>query len=337
MLAEMNLPFELSAIAVIIGLLVGAAYGALAERSKFCLRRALAGVGIDRQGAFSVWIAGFASAMIGTQLLIAIGIIDLSVHRLMSDDIPFLGAILGGLIFGTGMILTRGCISRLTVLTGTGNLRAILVVVIFGLVANATLKGVFAPLRVIVSDPKITLSSGTFSNIVSPWLWCAIAAIIAVVFISRNPHHPSRIVMGALIGLIVPLCWYVVSVVLFDEFDPKPIEGLSFTLPHADLSFWFTAATAIPANFGIGLILGVMAGALISALTGGRFEWQSFETPRQTGRYALGALMMGFGGVLAGGCSVGAGLAGMAMQSFAALLALGSIMIAGFIAGKLFP
>ena len=123
-------------------------------------------------------------------------------------------------------------------------------------------------------------------------------------------------------GLLVPAAWIGTGLVLYDEFDPIAMESLSFTSPAAETLFWGVASTSIPAGFGVGLVGGVIAGALMLSLLSGRFQWQSFTTPRETGRYLTGAALMGIGGVLAGGCTVGAGLSGIPTLSVAALLAL---------------
>jgi len=141
--------------------------------------------------------------------------------------------------------------------------------------------------------------------------------------------------LGALIGLLVPLAWISTGYVLFDEFDPIAMESLSFTSPSAETLFWTVAASSIPAGFGTGLIGGVILGALISSLSARRFQWQSFESPRQTGRYIAGAALMGIGGVLAGGCTVGAGLSGVPTLSLAAILALISIAVGGALTARL--
>jgi len=120
----------------------------------------------------------------------------------------------------------------------------------------------------------------------------------------------------------VPLGWVGTGLILFDDFDPIALESLSFTAPWADSLFFVIASSAIPANFGTGLVGGTLVGAALLAALRGQFRWQSFTTPRETGRYLAGAVLMAFGGVLAGGCTVGAGLAGIPTLSVAALLAL---------------
>jgi uncharacterized protein len=151
----------------------------------------------------------------------------------------------------------------------------------------------------------------------------------------RSGARPLHLGLAALLGLLVPAAWVGTGFVLVDDFDPIPFESLSFTAPFADTLFWTIASTSISAGFGTGLVGGTLAGALVSALAGRRFRWQSFESPRQTGRYAAGAVLMGVGGVLAGGCTVGAGLAGVPTLSLAAILALLSIAGGALVADRL--
>ncbi|WP_372835367.1 YeeE/YedE thiosulfate transporter family protein, partial [Puniceibacterium confluentis] len=132
-------------VAVLFALILGAAFGLLAERTKFCFRRGL--VGDDRRQAMGVWMTALAVAVFGTQLATFRGWISFDDHRFMASELPLLAIAVGGLLFGAGMVLTRGCVSRLTVLTAGGNLRGLFVLVIFAITAHATLKGILAPLR----------------------------------------------------------------------------------------------------------------------------------------------------------------------------------------------
>ncbi|KKL92680.1 hypothetical protein LCGC14_1882250, partial [marine sediment metagenome] len=127
---------------VLLAALIGLAFGVLAQRTRFCFRRSL--VGEDRRQALGIWLTALALAVIGTQAAVTAGLINFDAHRFMVSEVPLLAIAVGGLLFGAGMVLTRGCISRLTVLTGGGNLRAALVVLVFAVVAHATLKGVLA-------------------------------------------------------------------------------------------------------------------------------------------------------------------------------------------------
>ncbi|MCI5111897.1 MAG: YeeE/YedE family protein [Marivita sp.] len=312
-------------VAVGFALILGAAFGLLAERTKFCFRRSL--VGDDRKQAMGVWLTALAVAILGTQAAVFSGLISFDDHRFMAADLPILAIVLGGLAFGAGMVLTRGCASRLTVLSATGNLRAVFVLLVFAITAHATLKGVLAPVRTTLGS--VTLSLGetvSLSQLPGGGLvWSALLALAALAVALRSGNRAGTLILAAALGALVPLGWVGTGFVLYDDFDPVALESLSFTAPYADTLFWTVASTSIPANFGVGLIGGTVLGALVASLLFGSFQWQSFSTPAETGRYASGAVLMGVGGVLAGGCTVGAGLAGVPTLSIAALLAILSI------------
>ncbi|WP_238369256.1 YeeE/YedE family protein [Heliomarina baculiformis] len=312
-----------------LGLMVGFLFGILAERTKFCFRRSL--VGEDRREAMGVWLMALAVAVLGTQAAVTLGWISFAEHRFLSPSLPVLAIALGGLFFGAGMVLTRGCISRLTVLTGTGNLRAITVILVFAITAHATLKGVLAPLRVGLGSVTFELGEITSLAVLpgGALLWAGLIAVVCLFIALRSGNSPVMLGLAGLLGLLVPLAWVGTGFILFDEFEPIAMESLSFTLPSAETLFYVVASSAISASFGPGLVGGVLIGAILSSVTFGSFRWQSFATPRQTGRYLTGGAMMGFGGVLAGGCTLGAGLSGVPTLSFAAILAILSIAVGG--------
>ncbi|MBK0328691.1 YeeE/YedE family protein [Rhodobacteraceae bacterium F11138] len=319
-------------VSVLFALALGGLFGILAERTKFCFRRAL--VGDDRRAAAGVWLTALAVAVLGTQAAVAAGWIEFDAHRFMAADLPVLAIALGGLMFGAGMVLTRGCVSRLTVLGGSGNLRALLVLLVFAVVAHATLKGVLAPARVALGSVTVPLGD-TVSLSALPGgalVWAGLIAVAALIYAARSGNGAATLLMAALLGLLVPVAWVGTGYVLLDEFDPIAMESLSFTSPSAETLFFGIAASSIPAGFGTGLVGGVLAGALISSLLSGSFQWQSFDSPRQTGRYMAGAVLMGVGGVLAGGCTVGAGLSGVPTLSLAAILAIVAIAAGGIAA-----
>ncbi len=314
---------------VLFGLGLGLAFGMLAQITRFCLRRAL--VGTDRRAALGVWLAALAVAVLGTQTAVAVGWIGFEDHRFMASELPIAAIALGGLAFGAGMVLTRGCVSRLTVLAGGGNLRAVLVLLVFAITAHATLKGVLAPLRTGLGS--LTVELGSFTSLAvlpgGAWVWAGLIAGGSLLYALRSGAAPLPLVGAAAIGLLVPLGWVGTGFILFDDFDPITMESLSFTSPMSESLFFTVAASAVPAGFGPALVGGVVLGALAASLLRGQFIWQSFEGAAQTGRYLAGAVLMGVGGVLAGGCTLGAGLSGVPTLSIAALLALASIALGG--------
>jgi uncharacterized membrane protein YedE/YeeE len=310
---------------VYFALALGALFGLFAERTKFCFRRAL--IGEDRKQAMGVWLTALAVAVLGTQAAVAQGWITFEDHRFLAADLPLAAILIGGALFGAGMVLTRGCASRLTVLAATGNLRALTVLAVFAIAAHATLKGVLAPVRTTLAAYTAPLGD-TVSLAALPGgalLWAGVIALAALAYALRSGASKLTLLGAALLGALVPLGWVGTGFILYDDFDPIVMESLSFTSPWSETLFWGIASTSIPAGFGVGLIGGVLLGSFASALVARRLEWVSFSSPRETGRYLSGALLMGVGGVLAGGCTVGAGLAGIPTLGIAALLALLSI------------
>jgi uncharacterized membrane protein YedE/YeeE len=319
---------------VLAGVLLGLVFGVAAQISRFCLRRAVAGPLEERKSAGAVWLTALTTAIIAFATANAFGFVAVEDHRLLSADLPAAAIVIGGLMFGAGMVLTRGCVSRLTVLSGTGNLRALLVLVIFAIMAHATIKGVLAPVRTTLGS--LTIEAPFVAFLSSPLGLSCLALVFglfAAWLVLRGRPAGRDLVLGAVIGLVAVGGWSATSVLLFDDFEPLPVLSASFTLPWSDALFWVIASTAIPAGFGVGLIGGVLGGSFVSASARGELALQSFETAGQTMRYVAGGVLMGVGGVLAGGCTVGAGLSGVAMGSVAALLALASIAFGGWVMG----
>lgn len=310
----------------IFGVVVGLIFGVLAQRSGFCLRRSLVEPDLrQRAHARAVWFGALAVAVAGTQLAIVGGLLDFSSHRFHSANLALLAIVIGGLLFGAGMVLTRGCASRLSVLTGSGNLRALVVLLVFMVFAHATLKGALAPLRTALSGATVNVNLPTLSGV-----GAVIISVLLMTLAIRGWKSAgitrSAIAASAAIGLLVPAAWLGTGVLLQDSFDPIALESLSFTSSGADWLFWSIAGTSIGAGFGVGFFSGVITGSAISALIAGEFNWVSFESAAQTGRYVFGGALMGIGGVLAGGCTVGAGLAGMSTLGLGAAVALASIV-----------
>lgn len=322
---------------LLLGLVIGVLFGSVAQLTRFCLRRCLVGSRTERVPAMATWITALLFALGGTQLAVAAELINFTEHRFLADDLAIVAVSIGGLLFGIGMVLTRGCVSRLAVLSGSGNLRAILVLIVFAITAHATLKGVLSPIRIWLSEYTIAFStSNTFANLPGgSWIFGAVLLFLAIYTFKHSTTSAWQIAGGAAIGLLVPLAWMTTGWLLVDDFDPIPMESLSFTLPSSQVLFWFIASTSISPGFGVGLVAGVLAGSSFMHLLRKQYQWQSFQSPEQMLRYLAGAVLMGIGGVLAGGCSVGAGLSGVSTLSYSALLALASIVIGAKIADKL--
>ena len=244
---------------VVLGLVLGCAYGALAQRSALCLRRGLVGRWSDCLPALGAWAMALACAIAGTRLAVATDLISFEAHRFLASDVPVASALLGGALFGAGMVLTGGCVSRLTVLLGTGNLRALFVLLVFAVTAHAVMKGALAPVREALGAATIHGGEATALTVLPGGeVWPLVLAAAAATLAFFSGARISHLAMAGAIGLLVPLGWIGTGFLLLDDFDPIPVQSMGFTGPMADTLFWTVAATSIPAGFGTGLAAGVL-------------------------------------------------------------------------------
>jgi len=332
---------EATNIVVYAGLLIGLAYGAVGLLSGFCLMSSLRGwwaQGDSRLIRCNALALGVAIAV--TQLLAAGSVVDLgkSIYLQPSFSVPLM--FFGGLLFGYGMVLSNGCGSRALVLLGRGNLRSFVVVIVLGISAEMTLKGLIAPARIamlqasqaapkIISLPALLSALGigeTFARTV------AASVISGALIIFAFAHGSFRrswgqVAAGIAVGLLVAAGWYATGYLGGDDFNPTPVTSLTFIAPIADALQYVMLSTGSTLNFGIATVGGVFAGSLVTALLTGRFHWEGYQSPRHMLRSAGGAALMGAGGVMAYGCSIGQGLTGLSTLALASFVAVAGILL----------
>ena len=312
------------------GVVVGLLFGFFAQRSRFCLRAAVIEFWHGKFGEkLSVWLLAFSSAVVAVQGLILAGVLDVSGARQLASRGSLSGALVGGLIFGIGMIMTRGCASRLLVLSANGNLRALLSGLVFAVTAQAALSGSLAPLRLAISgwwtieggDARHLLKAmgwGNWDGLVLGLVWLS----VAVFFSLRSGNRPWMWLGGVGTGLAVALAWwfsYAVSQASFDAVQP---QGVTFSGPSAEWLMRVLTDAKTPFGFDAGMLPAVFAGSLLGALAGREFKVEGFKDGYGMARYVTGAMAMGFGSMLAGGCAVGAGMTGGSIFALTAWLAL---------------
>lgn len=321
------------------GAVIGLLFGFFAQRSRFCLRAAVIEFW---RGKFaeklSVWLLAFATALIAVQGLILAGWLDVSGVRQLANRGSLSGALVGGLLFGVGMVMTRGCASRLLILSANGNLRALLSGLVFAVTAQATLAGSLAPLRSEIAgwwtveggsarNLLALVGAGHWDGLVLGALWLA----VALYFSWRSGNRAWMWLGGLCTGLAVALAWWFNHAVAQASFDVVPVGGLTFSGPSAE---WLMRVLANPGTtfgFDAGMLPAVFAGSLLGALVGREFKIEGFKDGYSMARYIAGAMAMGFGSMLAGGCAVGAGMTGGAIFSLTAWLALAGMWLgAGF-------
>jgi len=327
------------------GAVVGLVFGLAAQRSRFCARAAVIECCEGRAGErFSVWWLALGTALLGTQLLVLAGGLEPAKTRFVAGQGSLSGAILGGLCFGAGMILTRGCASRLLILSAGGNLRALLSGLVFAVTVQATIAGWLAPARQwlaglwpIDGGPGRDLLALSGAGAWGGLAVASLALLTGVVFFVR--HHERRLWLGlgaVACGLAVTAGWGLTQAVARDSFEAITVQSLSFSGPSAEWLMRVLASTSVPGfGFDAGLLPATFAGSLIGAWIGREFRFEGFKTENKLGHYLTGAVMMGFGAVLAGGCTVGAGMSGGAVFSLTAWLTLAAIWAGAALAWRI--
>lgn len=314
----------------VAGVAVGVVFGFAAQRSRFCLRSAVMEFAHGSIGPkVAIWLLTFGSALAATQMLIAAGLLDVSSARQLAARGSLSGALVGGVLFGIGMILTRGCASRLLVLSANGNLRALLSGLVFAVAAQASYAGVLAPLRGAIAEAW-TVEGGAARDLFAPfeqgsWARLAFAFVwlgAAVAFARSNRLATTQWLGSAFVGIAVALGWVVTYQFAMASFEPIAVRSVTFSGPSAEMLMLVLSAPGKPASFELGLIPGVFLGSFAAAARAGELKIEGFHDGYGMPRYIVGAVLMGFGAMLAGGCAVGAGVTGGAVFALTAWLAL---------------
>jgi len=173
------------------------------------------------------------------------------------------------------------------------------------------------------------LSTSTGSEILARAI--AASAIVAALAIFAFAHVPFRrargqIAAGIAVGLLVSAGWFATGYLGADDFDPAAVTSLTFIAPIADSVQYVMLSTGLTLNFGIAMVAGVFTGSLVTALITRRFRLEGYTSPRHMLRSIAGAALMGSGGAMALGCSIGQGLTGISTLAFASFVAAGGIL-----------
>jgi len=320
-------------------------FGIIAHKTHFCTMGAISDwINMGSLHRLRAWLLAMAVALLMSQLLQAIGWIDLSASIYLSTNFGIGGYIVGGFLFGVGMTLGGGCGQRTLVRTGGGNLKSLVVLLVLGLTAYITLRGLLAGVRIEVFEPlSIDLSeyaladqslasvlvavTGLASESVVKGLAVIIGLALLIYTLKDKDFRTSgdAIVSGLVVGLLVAGAWLVTGVVGNDDFDPVRLETLTFIAPVGNMLNYLMTWTGSTIGFGIAVVFGVLAGSLVYAVTSGNFRIETFSSRSDMLNHLYAGVLMGFGGVLSLGCTIGQGVGGFST------LALGSVVSIVFI------
>ena len=327
-----------------MGFILGFIFGYVANKTSFCTMGAVSDVvNMGEWGRMRAWLFGIAVAILGTNLLAYFGYLDLGQTYYTRGTVYWMGALTGGLIFGIGMTLAGGCGQRTLVRLGGGNLKSVVVFMFLGYSALVTMNGI---LRVVVDNVLradiFTVHLGGLQTLPAllgladknaPLLLAVgmTAAVLVFVFASKEFRESGdNLLAGLVVGLVVVGGWYVTGHIGFGEnpetmelqymgTDSKLAESMTFVGPLAytmDLwAYWRDKHV----TFGVASVFGVVIGSFIYSVFNRSFRWEYFNSPQDMLRHIVGAVLMGFGGIAAAGCTIGQAVTGvstLAVSSF---------------------
>lgn len=314
--------------AALFGLITGIVFGVAAQRSNFCLRAATVEFARGKLGQkVAIWFLTFSTAVVWVQGAQMLGLFRGLDSRVMSVPGSWSGAIIGGLMFGAGMVMARGCSGRLLVLASTGNLRSVVSGLIFAVTAQMSLKGILAPYRDQLAGLWITGSENvSLLQMLRLPEWAGLAlgvatAALALYLAVRNRLSAKVLIFASGVGFAVAVGWVLTWQLAQVAFEPVPVTSATFSGPSANTLMFFLDRNAV-LEFDVGLVPGVVIGAFLSSLLAREFSWQAFDSVPVMRRSMIGAVLMGFGAMLAGGCAIGAGVTGGSVFAATAWLAL---------------
>lgn len=336
------------------GLIIGIVFGFTIQRSNFCSMGAISDfLTFGDWRRFRSWLLAGAVAILGVLIIERAGAVDLTYSLYTGTTFQWGGHIIGGLMFGFGMVFGGGCVSKNLARAGGGDLRSLIVLIIIGISGYMTIGGLFAQARVFVTEPLTADLSGSLDAQTVDAVLAGVTgmaagsakmvaalviagAIIVYAFMDKGfrsslPHVSA----GVVIGLCVVAGWFLTGLA-FDDFADNPmVESLSYVRPAGDTVDYLMRFTAYAApSFTVVTLIGALIGAFASAITSKKFNWATFTDPADTMRNLFGAVLMGIGGVTAIGCTIGQSVTGFSTLAMGSILTFLCIILGGIVGVK---
>ena len=330
----------------LLGFLGALVFGVIANKTHFCIMGSISDwINMGSRMRFRAWMLSIGIAILGSQAMVQLGWVDLDGTMYRSATFGLASFLIGGLLFGIGMTLGAGCGQRTLVRVGGGNLKSLVVLIVMAITAYTTLRGLLAPVRIDVFGPlAIDLEAQGITNqgietilahligVSAQWVTIAVTLVLGIgtvwYAVKDKDFRASgdNILAGITIGVLVVGAWYVTGVIGNDDFEPVPVEALTFIAPTGNTVNYLMTWTGAEINFGIAVVLGMIVGSFLYAISSGNFRVEAFANRADMRNHLIAGVLMGFGGVLSFGCTIGQGVSGMSTLALGSLVALLSIM-----------
>jgi len=333
---------ELNMTIVAGALIMGLIFGAVIQRSRFCMAAVVSNLVLmgDRRHLHA-WMVTMLIAIAGGFILEFSGLVDISLSSYRDAHINIVGTLFGGMLFGIGAIFAGGCIGRVLTQTGEGNLGALLALLTLAFGATASYVGFIEPMRLWMDQlVSYQASSGdaSISTLLNLPLWvpATVITLLIALYLYRHRRHdisPRLLFAGAVVGLLVLAGWLLTGWAAADEFTEMAPHSLTFSGPIASSSLLLTIGNMPASLFGVSLVAGTLLGSFLSAVLTRTFRVTP-PNPASIGRILAGGFMMGTGAICAGGCNIGQGVTGLSTLSIESVFAVVAIFAGMYVGVK---
>jgi len=324
------------------GLCIGTAAGFFVRLARLCsfgaVEDALMGGDTRRLRIFGL---ALGIALMGTQALVIGGVLDPELTNYTGAALPLASIMIGSVLFGIGMAMVGTCGFGSLVRLGAGDLRSFVVLLVLGGAAYATLRGVLSGFRITVLERlSVTMPEGVSTDLASLTrfafgldLRAAIAAIGGGVLCllafgdKRLRRTPRLLAAGVALGILTVAGWLATTKLPDDFAGPVHPQSLTFvsTIGKAVYAGLLNAANF--ADFGVGTVFGVVLGSFLAAWRADELRWEAFDDDHEMRRHIGGAALMGLGGILTGGCTIGQGITAGSLLAISWPIAIGGMML----------
>lgn len=337
------------------GLAIGIVFGFTVQRTNFCTMGSISDImSFGDWRRFRSWLLAAGVAIIGVAVIEPMGIVDTGYSIYTSPTLQWGGHVLGGLLFGIGMVFAGGCVSKNLARAGGGDLRSLVVLGVIGIAGYMTIGGLFGPARVAVTAPlsadlsalgadnqRIDTLLATLTGLGAATARIVTVAVIAGAIVVWSfwdrsfRSSANHVLAGVVIGLCVLAGW-VLTGMTFDDFADNPqVQSLSYVRPAGDTVDYLMRFTAYDAaSFTVVTLIGALVGAFLSAITNRSFAFATFSDSTDTLRNMGGAILMGIGGVTGLGCTIGQSVTGFSTLALGSLITFIAIVVGGVIGMK---
>ncbi|TLP40444.1 YeeE/YedE family protein [Arcobacter arenosus] len=333
------LELEIYQIVNLLGFILGSAFGMIAQKRQFCFSGSIKDYILTKstmRGA-SVVMAMIV-AIISTFFVSSYFELDLTNTVYYKDNLNYFAIIFGGALFGVGMMLADGCSNRHLIKFAQGDKNSLISIVFIGIFAFATTRGLLNGfLDPFVNNPTLIEWSSKLENFTMNIYFIIAVLLILLKVLVRHAVRLPNLWDGVLIGLLVAAAWFITSVIGSESIE-RMIDpaGITFVYPTAKTLELFMLYQVNELSFSISLIVGIVFGAFLMSKFNRKYSFgcTSAKGEHRVRNNMIGGAMMGTGGILSIGCTVGQGLTGLSTLAFASLVAIVSIFVSGYFTAK---